>query len=147
MYAERILEFVSKKISESHHIEFYLSWSTQLLTIHAPKENIFKQQSLLSVQDSLTRKYDALSKICDFNKYTLKVLIEMGKEAAASQYKNEGIFGESDEEDEEEEDDDDDDDDFDEENLFLMKQPNNGTNDSDVDMQTDSGESSNESDD
>lgn len=78
IYVERILEYVSKQINNSHHIEFYLNWSTKLLTAHAPKDNLFKQQSLVSIQDSLTRKHEQLSKVCDFNKYTMKVLIEMG---------------------------------------------------------------------
>lgn len=79
LYVERALEFVSKQVSASHHIEFYLNWSRHLLTIHAQKEGVFKQQSLISMQDSLNRKYEALSKICDFNKYTLKVLREMAQ--------------------------------------------------------------------
>lgn len=80
MYVERALEFISKQVNSSHHIEFYLNWAKNLLTIHAQKEGVFKQQSLISMQDSLTRKYDALSKICDYNKYTLKVLREMSSQ-------------------------------------------------------------------
>lgn len=119
-------------------MEFYLNWSTNLLTIHAPKENLFKQQSLLSIQDSLTRKYESLSKVCDFNKYTLKVLIEM-REANAQ--RDDGSVGDSDDED------DVDDSDSDEDNLMLIRQDTSGTHDNDVEMQTDSGESSDESDD
>lgn len=37
---------------------------------------MLKHQTLLSVQDSLTRKYELLNKVCDFNKYTLQVLID-----------------------------------------------------------------------
>lgn len=142
MHAERLLEFVSKQITESHHVEFYLSWSVQLLTIHAPKDNVFKQQSLLSIQDSLTRKYDVLSKVCDFNKYTLKVLIEMGDESTADALqKGEAHIGSETDED----DDDDDDTDIDEDNLFLIRKDGNGTNDSDIEMQTQSEDSSSES--
>lgn len=119
IYAERTLEFCTKQITVSHHIEFYLNWSTKLLTIHAAKENVFKHQSLLATQDALTRKYEALSKICDFNKYTLKVLIEMAdaKEAAENgKKKPHGSDGN----------DDDDDDvdmnsDSDEDNLMLIR--------------------------
>lgn len=85
IYVERILEYVSKQINNSHHIEFYLNWSTKLLTAHAPKDNLFKQQSLVSIQDSLTRKHEQLSKVCDFNKYTLRVLIEMGDAKAQTE--------------------------------------------------------------
>lgn len=121
IYAERTLEFVSKQVSASHHIEFYLSWATKLLTIHASKENAFRQQSLISIQDSLTRKYEALSKVCDFNKYTLKVLRELGEANGA--------------EDQENATDDSDDDELDD-NLILVRQ--NGSQNQDVEMHTDS---------
>lgn len=45
--------------------------------MYANKDNVFKQQALVAIQDSLTRKYEALNKICDYNKYTLKVLIDI----------------------------------------------------------------------
>lgn len=127
-YVERTLEFVSKQVSASHHIEFYLTWATKILTIHAPKENVFKQQSLIAIQDSLTRKYEALSRVCDFNKYTLKVLREMGEANAADESKEIGSDSESDE---------DDDDDLDDNNLILIKQDTNGSHDQDVEMQSD----------
>lgn len=129
MYVERTLEFVSKQISASHHIEFYIIWATKILTIHAPKENVFKQQSLIAIQDSLTRKYEALSRVCDFNKYTLKVLREMGDANAAGEIKESGSDSDSD--------DDDNEDDLDDSNLILIKRDTNGSHDQDVEMQSD----------
>lgn len=134
MYVERTLEFVSKQVSASHHIEFYLSWATKILTIHAPKENIFKQQSLVSIQDSLQRKYDVLSKVCDFNKYTLKVLREMGEANESDQDEGDGTDSESD----------DDQDEYDDNNLLLIRSNTNGTQIHDVEMKTDSEQSSDE---
>lgn len=128
MYVERLLEFVSKQISTSHHIEFYLSWATKLLTTHAPKENVLKQQSLISIQDSLQRKYDALSKVCDFNKYTLKVLQEISEKNASDDQMS----------DTDDDDSDDDSHDLDETNLVLINPNSNGAQDHDVDMHTDS---------
>lgn len=136
MYVERTLEFISKQVSGSHHIEFYLTWATKILTIHAPKENLFKQQSLIAIQDSLTRKYEALSRVCDFNKYTLKVLREMGEASTVAKKED----GESDDDDSDE--DDDDEDDLDDNNLILIKKNTNGTHDHDVEMQSDSEQSS-----
>lgn len=135
LYMERTLEFISKQISASHHIEFYLTWATKILTIHAPKENVFKQQSLIAIQDSLTRKYEALSRVCDFNKYTLKVLREMG-EAANGEVKDES---ESDSDSN-----DDDEDDLDDNDLILIKQNTNGKHDHDVEMQSNSDQSDDE---
>lgn len=120
IYAERTLEFVSKQITASHHIEFYLNWSTNLLTIHTAKENVFKNQSLLATQDALTRKYEALSKVCDFNKYTLKVLIEMADATEATE--NTNGAGEND-------DDEDMESDSDESNLMLIRRTNDVEND------------------
>lgn len=132
MYVERMLEFVSKQISSSHHIEFYLSWATKLLTTHASKENVLKQQSLISIQDSLQRKYDALSKVCDFNKYTLKVLQEMAESNASDSRKSNADDDNSDDSDVS------DSHDLDENNLILIKRNSNGAQDHDDDMQTDS---------
>lgn len=133
IYAERTLEFVSKQITASHHIEFYLNWSTNLLTIHAAKENVFKHQSLLGTQDALTRKYDALSKVCDFNKYTLKVLIEMGEAKEATAENSNGAGNNDDDENM--------DSDSDESNLMLVRRTNEDDNDvatSDEEMSADS---------
>lgn len=80
LYAQRVLDFVAIMITSSQHIEFYLHWSKCLLTIHGLKDSVFKHHTLLSIQDSTTRKYESLNKICDFNKYTLQVLIETANE-------------------------------------------------------------------
>lgn len=136
-YVERTLEFVSKQVSASHHIEFYLTWATKILTIHAPKENAFKQQSLIAIQDSLTRKYEALSRVCDFNKYTLKVLREMNDAGTVGRNEASGSDSDSDDNDE---------DDLDDNNLILIKQNTNGTHDHDVEMQSNSEQSSDDDD-
>lgn len=132
MYVERLLEFVSKQISSSHHVEFYLSWATKLLTTHASKENVLKQQSLISIQDSLQRKYDSLSKVCDFNKYTLRVLQEAVETNASVDPMNDA------DDDDDDEDDDSDDNDLDADKLMLINTNSNGAQDHDVEMQTDS---------
>lgn len=134
MYVERLLEFVSRQISSSHHVEFYLGWATKLLTTHASKANAFKQQSLISIQDSLQRKYNALSKVCDFNKYTLKVLQEMAKTNAS----NDHMSGTDDDNSSSNSDENDD---LDENNLLLIHPNPNGTQDDDVDMKSDSEQS------
>lgn len=76
-YAERTLQFIAKYLNTSHHVEFYLNWACSILTFHGPKYNILSHQSLLTLQQSLSRKYELLSKVCDFNKYTIQVLTNM----------------------------------------------------------------------
>ncbi|KAG4068090.1 hypothetical protein HA402_001515 [Bradysia odoriphaga] len=79
-YAERTLQFIAKYLNSSHHVEFYLNWACSILTFHGPKENILSHQSLLTLHQSLSRKYELLSKVCDFNKYTMQVLLNMSNE-------------------------------------------------------------------
>lgn len=62
-FVHRTLHFIAKMLSSSPHIEFYLKWATALLTIHGPKEDILPQHILLSLHQSLNRKYESLSKM------------------------------------------------------------------------------------
>lgn len=118
---ERLIEFVARQVSASHHVEFYLHWSTTLLTVHAAKEDCLKAQTLITVQDSLTRKYESLSKICDFNKYTLKVLADMRIAAAEAQLDENNVGDE----------------DSDAESLILgHARQDNGNDNDDVDMES-----------
>ena len=128
IYAHRTLEFVAKQITTSHHIEFYLQWSTCLLTAHGEKDNVLKHHSLLSVQDSLTRKYDLLNKICDFNKYTLRLLSDMAVAKTADEQA--GRIDEGSDAEEEEDDDD-------LTNLILVRQNTNGNGHVDFEERSD----------
>ncbi|XP_053684791.1 periodic tryptophan protein 2 homolog [Sabethes cyaneus] len=73
-FAHRCLKFVATIISTSQHIEFYLKWSNLLVTQLGQQENVLTQQTLVTLHQNLNRKYEALNKICDFNKYTIQVL-------------------------------------------------------------------------
>ncbi|KAK9700457.1 WD domain, G-beta repeat [Popillia japonica] len=78
-YVERLLTILANSLDTSRHLEYYLHWTQHVLTYHGPR--IKAQQNmpaLISLQKSLTRKYDQLSKICDFNKYTLQYLVRQG---------------------------------------------------------------------
>lgn len=76
-YALRALQFIGKHLDSSSHIEFYLQWACTLLSVHGPKDNVLSHNALLTLHQSLNRKYEQLSKVCDFNKYTLRVLSAM----------------------------------------------------------------------
>lgn len=111
-YAERTLQFIAKYLNTSHHVEFYLNWACSILTFHGPKDNILSHQSLLTLQQSLSRKYELLSKVCDFNKYTMQVLANMSNGKADDEQV--------------------DDEQSDDENLILLRTTSNGCgNDSD----------------
>lgn len=108
-YAHRTLQHVAKQLGASHHVEFYLRWACCLLAAHGPKEDVLSHHSLLVLHQNLNRKYETLSRVCDFNKYTLKVLLAM----AESVPKDDQMQNTDDE---------------DELDLVLVRQSNNGTN-------------------
>ncbi len=115
-YAERTLQFIAKYLNTSHHVEFYLNWACSILTFHGPKDNILSHQSLLTLHQSLSRKYELLSKVCDFNKYTMQVVSNMSNEIS------------------ERSEDDNDDGQSDDENLMLIQRNVNGDNGDDEEM-------------
>lgn len=112
-YAERTLQFIAKYLNASHHVEFYLNWACSILTFHGPKENILSHQSLLTLHQSLSRKYELLSKVCDFNKYTMQVLSNMSNEVPERAA---------------------DGDDSDDDNLVLIRSNDNGGDSDDEEM-------------
>lgn len=63
----------------SRHIHFYLLWIESILTVHGPKKGIFPQHVFLLLQKNLQTKYDELSKMCDFNQYTIDYLLKLGE--------------------------------------------------------------------
>ncbi|XP_053680836.1 periodic tryptophan protein 2 homolog [Anopheles nili] len=73
-FALRTLQFVAKSIGTSQHIEFYLRWSNLLLTRLGQVDELLDAQTLVTLHQNINRKYEQLSKICDFNKYTMQVL-------------------------------------------------------------------------
>uniref|UniRef100_A0A182KFQ3 Small-subunit processome Utp12 domain-containing protein n=1 Tax=Anopheles christyi TaxID=43041 RepID=A0A182KFQ3_9DIPT len=76
-FALRTLQFVAKTVGTSQHIEFYLRWSNLLLTRLGQVDSLLDAQTLVSLHQNLNRKYEQLNKICDFNKYTLQVLMSL----------------------------------------------------------------------
>lgn len=93
--------------------------------MHGPKEDVLSHHALLALHESLSRKYEQLSKVCDFNKYTLRVLSTVSSNAPVANGEHgsdEEMDGGSDEDDEEE--------------LVLVRAPQNGTT-GDVSMEED----------
>ncbi|XP_025828852.1 periodic tryptophan protein 2 homolog [Agrilus planipennis] len=75
-FAERLLIVIASALESSRHLEFYLVWAEHLLTIHGPKIKSQKNMpGLIALQKGLTRKYEELSKLCDFNTYTMQCIL------------------------------------------------------------------------
>ncbi|KAK7874490.1 hypothetical protein R5R35_001573 [Gryllus longicercus] len=91
-YMVRVLKYVATMLESSHHIEFYLTWIQSILTAHGPElcgSDTTIMPILLTLQKNITRKYEDLSKICDFNKYTIKFLLNLGKIKESNKLKDE----------------------------------------------------------
>lgn len=127
-YAHRTLQFVAKQLDGTQHVQFYLRWACQLLTEHGAKEDVLAGHTLLELHQNFSRKYEQLSKMCDFNKYTMRVLrsVEVDRVVVAEE---EAEDGGSDVDDEDNDD-----------GLLLVKATKSEENDDDDDDDADDNE-------
>ncbi|XP_012279845.1 periodic tryptophan protein 2 homolog [Orussus abietinus] len=80
VYIERVLKHVAFVLESTRHVHFYLIWIEAILTSHGHRFNSALQlPTLLAIRKNVQRKYDDLNKICDFNRYTLRFLNDVGK--------------------------------------------------------------------
>uniref|UniRef100_A0A034VCB5 Periodic tryptophan protein 2-like protein n=2 Tax=Bactrocera dorsalis TaxID=27457 RepID=A0A034VCB5_BACDO len=86
-FAPALLQILARGLQTSTHLEFYLEWCTGLLATHGNKSDLLQHHALLSLQESLSQKYESLNRICDFNKYTMRVLLNAAKER-----RNKGVY-------------------------------------------------------
>ncbi|XP_059620892.1 periodic tryptophan protein 2 homolog isoform X2 [Phlebotomus argentipes] len=73
-FGERLGEIVAQLLTNTPHVQFHLQWACEVITFFGPKENVLPHHALLALHQSLSRKYETLSKVCDFNRYTIRVL-------------------------------------------------------------------------
>nr|XP_026491208.1 periodic tryptophan protein 2 homolog isoform X1 [Vanessa tameamea] len=69
-YSYRLLESLARLLEDSRHLEHLLIWLKYLVT---DKKKV-PPSVLLALEKVLTVKYSQLSKICDFNKYTIRCI-------------------------------------------------------------------------
>lgn len=93
-YVEKLLLHLASSLEATVHIEFYMNWITCLLSQHTTllKSNI-SAESLSSIlrhlQQSITRPYQDLAKICEHNRYLLRFAPVLAKHALSSCEANE----------------------------------------------------------
>ncbi|XP_037297331.1 periodic tryptophan protein 2 homolog isoform X2 [Manduca sexta] len=75
-YADRLLGSIARLLEDSRHLEHLLLWVKALVSGNKKK---FPPSVLLALEKVLTVKYSQLSKICDFNKYTIKCIKSVGE--------------------------------------------------------------------
>ncbi|XP_026331530.1 periodic tryptophan protein 2 homolog, partial [Hyposmocoma kahamanoa] len=70
-YVDRLMTPLARLLEDSRHLEHLLLWVRAIVTI---KKRKFPPSALLALEKVLTVKYSQLSKICDFNKYTIRCI-------------------------------------------------------------------------
>ncbi|KAL1491824.1 hypothetical protein ABEB36_012361 [Hypothenemus hampei] len=79
-FVERLLLIIASSLDSSRHLEFYLYWVEHVLNIHGSKISGQKNMpSLLALEKSLVRKYEQISHLCNYNKYTLEFVANLGR--------------------------------------------------------------------
>uniref|UniRef100_A0A8C8A4E8 PWP2 small subunit processome component n=1 Tax=Oryzias sinensis TaxID=183150 RepID=A0A8C8A4E8_9TELE len=83
IYVEKLLGFLATCLEKSSHLQFYMTWAQNLLMLHGQK---LKNRSgsilatLQSLQKSIQRHFDNLSKLCDFNMYSIRYAAALSKQ-------------------------------------------------------------------
>ncbi|XP_012530275.2 periodic tryptophan protein 2 homolog [Monomorium pharaonis] len=79
VYIEKLLKFIASELELTRHIHFYLLWVETILTKYGSRINTALQMPvLLMLQKNMQKKYDDLSKICDYNQYTINYILKIG---------------------------------------------------------------------
>lgn len=81
-HLERLLQYLSKIMLESPHIEFYTQWCLELLQCHGmymEKNRSLYMKAFRAMHRSVQIQHDELRKIVDENKYTLDVIEDQAK--------------------------------------------------------------------
>ncbi|XP_022092797.1 periodic tryptophan protein 2 homolog [Acanthaster planci] len=85
-YVEKMLSFLATQLESSAHLEFYLTWSEHILTLHCPSfqtQSSSTQALLRALQKSLTRKLQDLGKMCDSNRFSLQYIMTLATQRSA----------------------------------------------------------------
>ncbi|XP_050305547.1 periodic tryptophan protein 2 homolog [Anthonomus grandis grandis] len=96
-FIERLLLIIASGLDSSRHLEYYLYWIQHTLTIHGPKISGQKSMpALLALEKCLVRRYEQISKLCDYNKYSLQYITMLGKVQSEKQANDIKMADESD---------------------------------------------------
>jgi periodic tryptophan protein 2 len=81
-HLERLVQFLSKCLSESPHVEFYIQWCVEILNTYGmlmDKNRSKFMRAFRAMHKSISKHYDELNKLCDENKYTLDFMEDQSK--------------------------------------------------------------------
>ncbi|XP_051982558.1 PWP2 small subunit processome component [Xyrauchen texanus] len=97
VYVDKLLDFVASTLERSNHLEFYLTWSQCLLTLHGQKLKNRSGTVLPTVKQllkSIQRHHDDLSKLCDWNMYNIRYANALYKQRGMKRTATESISDE-----------------------------------------------------
>ncbi|XP_059822025.1 PWP2 small subunit processome component [Hypanus sabinus] len=83
LYVEKMLQFIASTLETSRHLEFFLSWAEQLLSLHGQKlkaRSVDLLPVIQSLQRSIQHHFDAVSKLCDWNRYNMKFALALSQQ-------------------------------------------------------------------
>ncbi|KAJ8246716.1 hypothetical protein GJAV_G00254600 [Gymnothorax javanicus] len=118
VYVEKLLRFLGSALESSGHLQFYLTWAQRLLSLHG---QTLKNRSgavlpiIQSLQKSIQRHFEDLSKLCDWNIYSIQYADALSKQRGLKRPAAQSLS-------DEEEDDDDDDDEEEEEDMAATEE-------------------------
>jgi periodic tryptophan protein 2 len=81
-HLERLMQFISKIMDGSPHVEFYLEWCLQLLQthgLHMEKHRGSFMRAFRATHKTIQTRNDELKTICNENKYTLEFVENQAK--------------------------------------------------------------------
>ncbi|XP_056157267.1 PWP2 small subunit processome component [Lampris incognitus] len=83
VYVEKLLGFVAVSLEKSGHLQFYLNWAQNLLMLHGQKlknRSAAMLPTIQSLQKSIQRHFEDLSKLCDWNIYNIRYALALSKQ-------------------------------------------------------------------
>ncbi|KAM4689892.1 LOW QUALITY PROTEIN: periodic tryptophan protein 2 homolog, partial [Rhinophrynus dorsalis] len=83
LYVERLLVFLASQLERSRHLQFYLTWTHQLLLQHGQNmknRSVPLLPAIHALQKSLQGHFTEVSKLCDWNRYNMKFTICLSKQ-------------------------------------------------------------------
>nr|XP_023648696.1 periodic tryptophan protein 2 homolog [Paramormyrops kingsleyae] len=83
LYVEKLLGFVAAELESSNHLQFYLTWAQRLLIFHGQKLKVRSGAilpTIQSLQKSIQKHFEDLSKLCEWNIYTIRYAEALSKQ-------------------------------------------------------------------
>jgi periodic tryptophan protein 2 len=85
LFLPKMLNFLGEEMEQTRHFEYYLKWVLALLSQHGRyiKDNSTEFMPVLNLLvKNVSRKSEDLGKVCDFNKFSLRYLLQVAKRKA-----------------------------------------------------------------